>query len=885
MGGQISGLLRLRASPPAVPPGFVDRPRLEERLTAAAALPVTLLSAGPGYGKTLTVASWAVRCDTPGRVAWLSVDDTDNDLQAFWSDVLGALEIVGALPSGSALRELAPASGFSARELLLVRAGLTELTGVVTLVLDDFHLITDGRVLESVGQLLEQQPPQLRLVLVSRFDPTLRLHRLRIRGDLTDIRAGELAFTRVEATELLHRNRLHPSTTQLDVLLERTQGWAAGLRLAIMCLDPSDVDRGIAGFTGRDRLVAEYLIEEVSDRLPAADRQFLLTTSIADRVSAALANELTGRSDGQFVLERLANHNSLVLDLDGSNEWFRFHPMLRDLLLHHLALEQPGAVSDLHLRACRWFAAQGEPIQAIRHATAGQHWAETGRLLADIAWPEVLTPNGPALVAALEPAVARARTNPTTGTLLACAVRDLHRRDFDSMIRATNDAEQLLTDVPGDDGHAAEALIALLRVAHSRVRNPAMTALSAGRLLRLLDRPPLRHLPTARQHRLIATNNLAVGQLWAGDLDSAATTLSMVQARGHDLGLSLTELSAHAHLALLDVIHGRLPDALSRTAAAQEVANRRGWTAEPQALGLFAALAMIHLEQGRVDMAATVADSGLATSRSGSDAACRVALAITEVGVAVARKDPAAAGAAAQQLDTIMAQAGDLPPMLARWCTVAHANAHLATGEPHAAIALIEDGHGDSGFTWAQGLVTLARARLMLDQPDAAMDLLDPTPTLALPYRGTVVEARILTAVAADRMHRDTAALAAIAEAIDLAQDDGIRRPFRAAGQRTAGLVARHRHLVARHLDFTRTLVAIDGDTSPVATLRTVESLTERELAVLSYLPTMLKSAEIASDLYVTVHTVKSHTRSIYRKLGVNTRRNAVDKARALKLL
>ena len=206
----------------------------------------------------------------------------------------------------------------------------------VTLVLDDFHLISNRLVVDSVGQLLEHQPPQLRLVLTTRADPALRLHRLRVSGGVTDLRADDLAFTPAEAAELLHRNGIHPSQTQLDALLDRTEGWAAGLRLAVMGLDPADADDGIAGFTGNDRLVAEYLIEEVLDRLPATDRQFLLTTSVADRVSAALANELTGRADGQLVLDRLVAQNALLVGLAGRTEWFRFHPMLRDLLVHRL---------------------------------------------------------------------------------------------------------------------------------------------------------------------------------------------------------------------------------------------------------------------------------------------------------------------------------------------------------------------------------------------------------------------------------------------------------------------------------------------------------------------------------------------------------------------
>ena len=886
MSAQFSGLLRLRASPPAVPPGFVRRPRLERRLAAASRHPVTLISAGPGYGKTLTAAFWATHRPESERVAWLSVDESDNNPQAFWSDLLGALAIVGALPAGSTLLDVVPAAGFGPREARQVRAGLAELTEPVTLVLDDFHLVDDRRVLESIGHLLERQPPQLRLVLLTRSDPTLRLHRLRINGDLTDLRADDLAFTREEAVEMLHGNGLHPSPAKLGVLLDRTQGWAAGLQLAMMCLDPQDVDRGIDGFTGRDRLVAEYLIEEVTNRLPAADREFLLAVSIADRISAALANELTGRSDGQVVLEHLTARNALLVGLAGSSEWFRMHPMLRDLLSHRLALEQPGAVQSLHLRASQWFAGHGEPIQAIRHAAAGEHWDEAGRLLTATAWPHALDSSGPALVAALEPIAEHAQNYPTTGTMLACAVRDLHRRDFESMIRSTDAADELLIGVPLDDRYPAEALIGLLRVAYSRIRDPFLTCNSAGHLLRVLDLPAARQLPTARQHRAIATANLAIGQLWCGEFESAEATLSAVRVRCQELGLGLTELSANAHLALLDVIRGRLPEAYRRASAAQDIARRSGWIGEPQALGLFVALALVDLEQGRFDNAAATIDDGLQISRSGSDAACRVALGLAAIGVATARQDAAGTGAALLQLDAIQAQSGELPVMLARWCTVARAEAHLITADPESVITLIGDPSGTRGFTSALESIVLAKARLMMDQPGAALELLEPILARGLPYRGPAIESRVLAAVATDRLHRDAAALTELTEAVDLASVVGSSRPFLTAGPQMSGLLARHRHLIARHLDFTRGLTPDALEPAPVTDQPApLEPLTERERAVLGYLPTMLKSAEIASDLYVTINTVKSHQQAIYRKLGVTTRRDAVDTARALHLL
>ena len=881
------GFLRLRASPPAVPAGFVRRPRLEDRLTDGVAHPVTLVSAGPGYGKTLTLASWARPGVAPGVVAWLTIDETDNDPRAFWSDVLAALTVGGALPPGSALLEVVPAAGFGPEQAHLIRAGLAELPTTVTLVLDDFHLIHDRRVLESVGQLLEHQPPHLRLVLATRADPALRLHRLRVNGHVTDIRAADLAFTEPETAELFDRNGMHLPPTPLGMLLDRTLGWAAGLRLAIMCLDPGDIDGGISRFTGSDRLVGEYLVEEVTDRLPEQDRQFLLTTSVADRLNAGLANRLTGRVDAQLVMERLVAQNALVVGLAGRNDWFSVHPLLRDLLRHRLALEQPATVTDLHLRAARWFTAQGEPIPAIRHASAAGQWDEVGRLLTGLALPLLVTASAATLVAELGPAAARARVHPTASTLLAAAACHYHRHDYESMTRDANDAAELIAGVPEADRSPAEVVIAVFQLVGSRARNPALTVASAVHLLDILQQTPRRQLPSGEQYRAIATTNLAIGQIWTGQLTDAQETLSIIQTRSHELGLGLTEMTAQAHLALLDVIHGRLPQAHRRAGATRDVADRRGWASEPQALALHAASALTHLEWNQLDAATAAIDSGLTVSNSESDMPCRLVLHIAAVGVAVARRDRAAAAAASARLDTIQALAGHLPPLLARWCTLAHADAHLAAGEPLAAIHRLGVTREPAGFIDALDRVALTKAHLMLDQPDTALDLVDPITATTSPYRGAVVEARILAAVAADQMHKDTAAMAAITEAVDLAHSAGIARPFLAAGPRSAALLARHRHVVTRHLEFTRGLLPANTDDPHTGgtTTAPIEALTERELAILTYLPTMLKAGEIAADLFVTVNTVKTHLRSIYRKLGVATRRDAVGRARDLKLL
>ena len=886
MPDQLISELRLRASRPALPPALVRRRRLEQRFSGGIPWSVVLVSAGPGSGKTTAVASWLH--GSADAASWLTLDEADNDLRTFWVDVLGALSAGDVLPAGSRLQDFVPAATFGAPEALLVRTGLAELPEPVMLVLDDVQHLRNAEVLDSLSTLIEHRPPQLRLVLVTRADPALRLHRLRAAGGLTEIRSEELAFTEDEAAELFALDGIHLTEDQLRVLLERTLGWPVGLRLAAMSLAATDVTRGIARFTGTERSVAEYLIGEVLDRLPAADRDFLLRTSIAERISPSLATALTGRRDSQGVLEGMVAGNSFVVGLGDGSGWFRYHPLLRELMQHRLSLEQPGATEELHTLAARWFAAGGRPIQAIRHATIAGDWDEVGRLLVRSAAPLILTADAPALAAALEPAARRAAGQPRLSTLLAAAIWHFQRQDFPAMHRDTTEAAEFLPEAPDDVRVPAELLIAATTVAHDRLTASAALVGSSTRLLSLLDGAPRRLVPAAPHHRVVGLNNLGVGQLWAGDLPAAQANLDAAEARARELGMGLSVVTAVAHLAVLDVIHGRLHRARRRASAARDLVDRRGWAAEPQTLGLYVALGMTLLAESRLEEAADVIGLGLAASSRGSDTGCRLALGIAAVGVAVARGDAAAARSAADRLRTELAEVVNPPDLLARWCRVAQAPTQLLAGDPDKPVRLL-DPVEDDGFVGAVERVALGRAHLALGHPDRLSSVLGPLTRPDVTYLGPSVEARVLLALAADRRHRDTAALELLTDAIDLAEPEGLIRPFLDAGPAAGRLITRHRHVVARHLDFTRQLLTrapgpAGHPAAPVGAMGG-EHLTERELIVLRYLPTMLKAAEIAEDLYVSVNTVKAHLRSIYRKLDAATRREAVERARGLSLL
>ena len=884
---QLPSLLTLKAVPPAVPPGLVRRPRLEERLTKGAMRPFTLVSAGPGAGKTLALASWVAAEVAPAPVSWLSLDHSDNEPRTFWSDLLWALTASGAVPADSPLLDIIPAAGFGIDEALEVRSRLAELPGPIVLVLDDFHEITDDAVLTSFGQLVDHQPPQLRLVVLSRSDPDLRLHRLRLNGQLTEIRTRDLAFSEQETVELFDLEGIHLRAEQVDMLRSRTEGWSAGLRLAALSLDPADVDGGIARFSGNDRSTAEYLVGEVLERLSPEDREFLLTTSITSKLNGQLADHLTGRSDSQVVLEKLVGANAFVVALGEQGEWFSYHPLLRDLLQFRLGLENPAGAADVHRRAAAWMAQHGEPIESIRHWIAAGDLAGAGRMLLAVL-PKVLGPEGPALVAVIEPLARSAHENPDLSSLLASGAYHLYRHEYPAMRRDAVEAREFLRDQPDDVQASAAVVISLYEMGAARFAADVDTVLEqANQVVELLDRTPRRLIPAGRYYRAIAVTNLGGGQVWAGEFDEAERNLVLAEPDALELGLLFVHLNALGHHAVVDALQGRLRQATRRARDGVAIIDKRGWAAEPQALASFLAHGLVGLARAELGPAAGQITRGLAASGQQTDRTLRLALAIAAIELAVAKGDADAALLADTRLRSGLARTPKTPDLLVRWGAVAGAEALLLAGRPADALDRIGRPAAGPGLAAALERATLGRIRLTMGQQHAAELAIEPLLSPGYPYREPAITAQLIRGLIAERNHRDTASLGALTAALELAQPEGIRRPFLAFNGQLIAPLLRYQNLGGRHSAFAADLVDVMAPAQPAADAAglLVEHLTERELIVLRYLPTMLKAGEIASDLFVSVNTVKAHLRSMYRKLGVSNRREAVEKARSVGLL
>lgn len=370
-------LLETKLYMPPVRGGLVQRDRLVQRLASGEAARLILVSAPPGFGKSTLLAQWAASTSSErGDIAWVSLDEGDNSPRRFWAYVLEALS--RARPGGfQATVAMATAGQPTTRQILahLINE-LGRLAGRVVLVLDDFHAITSPEVQEEVAFLIGHGPPNFQVVISSRTDPALPLARLRVRGELLEIRARDLRTTPEETVSFFHDSMgLDLTSAEMELLEARTEGWLAALHLAALSLQARD-DRGklIAGFSGDDRYIVDYFVEEILGQLDGELRDFLLETSILDRLSASLCDAVTLRASSRALLEMAERRNLFLVPLDERREWFRYHHLFADVLRAHLEERTPGAAMVLHRRASDWYANGGYPDSAIQHALAARDY-------------------------------------------------------------------------------------------------------------------------------------------------------------------------------------------------------------------------------------------------------------------------------------------------------------------------------------------------------------------------------------------------------------------------------------------------------------------------------------------------------------------------------
>ena len=594
-----------------------------------------------------------------------------------------------ALPAGDQPPDPPPvAAGDGGLPAPLVQA-LGELASPVVLVLDDVHELTDPRVLRGLELLVRHTPPQLRLVLVTRADPPLPLHRLLVSGQLSQLRAADLAFSVAEVAELLdgYDFRARLSDADLAVLQARTEGWAAGLRLAaVSMLGHPDPRRFVLELAGDDRSLAGYLVAEVLDRLPAELRDFLVRTSVVDELSGELADALTGRDDGERTLARLERANVFVVALGHRREQYRYHPLFAELLRYELRREAPQEVAELRRKAADWYGANGFPAEAVGQAVAMEDWERTADLLAEHGGRRLLRGQDAGLGELLDrvPAEAAASTpswrcwgrpggsSPTTRPRPPWSWPSSRSAGWP----ATGDPGSPCSWRPaGCCGPAAPATWTRSWPPAGRPWTPA----------RRWATPPA-GWPATRWRSPLA--GLGTAELWTGDLDAAEAHLRAGQVAARSAGLEEVQRTCLSHLALVQAVQGRLGDAVATGQAAVEHAAPAGAPAPAPPAAALLALAWARYQRDDLGGAAGWLERAAAPPGPAPERPLRVAAMIMAGWLARAQGDPAAAfaafGAAGQEL------AGwSQPRLLVRWLATSEAELHLAAGDTATARALL----------------------------------------------------------------------------------------------------------------------------------------------------------------------------------------------------
>src|ERR1700729_2477990 len=560
--------------------GVVPRPGLFERLGASAR--VAVLSAPPGSGKTVLLRSWIGEPGRAGRVAWVAVGRGEQDPQRFWLSVLGALR--GTSAGSGLVRELTAApdlDGWAVVERLL--KDLTPLADRLWLVIDDMHELRSAEALAQLELLVMRAPPELRFVLATRHDL-----RLGLEGELTEIRAADLKFTQAEARELLTAAGVALPEPALAMLHERTEGWAAGLRLAALSLSGhEDPERFAAEFSGSERTVADYLLAEVLERQPDEVRRLLLRTSVLERVSGPLADALTGGSGGERMLAELEQANAFVVSLDAARSWFRYHHLFADLLQLALRRTTPGEVTALHEAAAGWFAEHGFAVEAIGHAQAAQDWALAARLLADN-WPGLHLGGQAATVHALLAGFPAEATAADAELATVAAADELAQGSLEEAERFLGLAARQLegpAPVPAGRRGQAHLLLGVVRLLLARQRgNLPGVAEEGQRLQALTEAPDAVPAGLGEELRALALVSLGITEYWGGRLAEAEPPLDQGIALARKIGRPYLEFLALAHRT--SIAPGRSsPYALAEERARQTIerARRPGWTDEPAA--------------------------------------------------------------------------------------------------------------------------------------------------------------------------------------------------------------------------------------------------------------------------------------------------------------
>ncbi len=864
---------------------LIDRQDLLAALDHAATAKVTVVAAPAGSGKTCLLRAWAA---DPGRrqpVAAVQVQRDQQDAQLFWLTVLAAVRHASGTENGQELPAATP--GFDGQAM--VDRVLCELAGLGNpsfLVIDDLHELASSEALTQLARLVANLPADVHAILATRRDLPLHLHQLRLAGELAEIRSADLRFTLREARELLDASGVALSDAGVALLHQRTEGWAAGLRLAAIALaEHPDPELFVTEFSGSSRTVAEYLMAEMLDRQPGEVRQLLVRTSLLDRVNGELGDLLTGRPGSDRILLDLEDANAFVVSLDPQRTWFRYHHLFADLLRLELRRTLADQVPTLHRRAAAWFIQHGHVVDAIRHTQAARDWSDAARLLADHSFSLALDGQTQTIQALL-------RSFPPDANLdgpdlaLARATSDLAQGDLDDAAAHLAVAQTYAETAPPDRLRRLRVTIASLKLSLARRR---------GNLPGVMEQVQFLASPMAAESdddvaldtdlRAVALMNLGIVEAWSLANEASERHLQEGADLARKIGRPYLEVGCLAQLAFASKIQ---PFATTRRLSLEAIslAERHGWGAEAIVAPALVSLAGVMALTGQFDEGERWLQRARQVLQSDSGPGIGILLRLAAGMLSAGRRrheEALAEFSAAEQLQLQLAGPHALENQLNGWKIATQARVGLLA-EARASLEALDGDRARSGDILNAGAVIC----LAEGKPAEALDLLQGVIDRTAPVTGyiTVTQALVLAGLACRELGDERAAVRAAERALALAEADRLILPFAMSGSAELLEAVRphetaHAALLADVLDVVR-----GSSLPPVAEASThADQLSPSELRVLRYLPTNLSRREIASELSVSVNTVNTHVRNVYAKLQARDRSSAVQRARELRLL
>jgi LuxR family maltose regulon positive regulatory protein len=899
---QVDQLLTTKLFIPQLGVDLVPRPRLYERLDEGLTRKLTLVSAPAGFGKSTLVSGWLAESGV--QAAWLSLDQGDNDSVRFWTYLIAAIQTIHQ-ETGVEARQIVSAPQLRSAEPVAISLinDISQLTHDVIVVLDDYHVIEAEQVHAGLSYLLEHQPPNLHLVLLTRVDPSLSLARLRAHGRLVEIRARDLQFSYDEAAILFNDVvNLNLKPEQVESLNRRAEGWIVGPNLAALSLKGQPAsERIIERFTGSHQFILDYLTEEVLGALPDTHRQFLLRTSILDRFCGPLCAAIAGGAAAghpsiQKVLDEFRSGNLFLIPLDADGTWFRYHHLFAEVLYALLERDHPNEIGELHLKAAAWFENEGHPGEAVDHALRSgdmvqarelflKHWLQVlhrGEVATVLRWLDAL----PEEIERYDPSVSLARCWALFLSWQNSAIEP-------HLERANNAYERLVNEEALSNAQQVQIAVqlAMMRSVLARGRGEhARSVAYVEEAARLMPQEMLEGIGTV-------WNMLAAARAGAGDFDGAIEAYERGIALAYAEGNLVGAYGCTYGQVMYMLIQGRLTEAEEICRSSIGRAIREGHGSFPAAGWLHIAMARINLERGRLDEAEASLRDGLRIARPGGFSEAVRSGRYLRAHLAAARGDLDAATDIFQDTARIV-NAMDEPYLTGElnWQWAAHC---LKAGDLNAAREKLHILEEKSTVTQHANLLLWQRwlsPRLLCaeERCEEALTALDESVrhARAVHSNGELIHLLALQAVALDAMGDRMSARSTLREALALGAPEGFIWFWLNAG---AGIwpllrdLRGDRDTLQASLSYLDSLLeacqATFGESARPQPEALLDPLTPRELEIMHLICKGHSNPEIASELVVTINTIKKHTSNIYGKLGVRSRTQAIARAHELNLL